>query len=70
MAKLFRPVGFTSSFRIDQIKIVDKIKDKEGNNLVRVFVDSTSHCYELNCLEHEDAAEKTYNDIVKAIEEL
>lgn len=69
MAKLFKPQGFNTAIRIDRINAVDKIKNQDGESVVRVFLAGTGSGYELNFRSYDDAAYKTYEDFVKAMEE-
>ncbi len=69
MAKLFKPQGFNTAIRIDRINAVDKIKNSDGESVVRVFLAGSYSGYEMNFLKYDDAAGKAYEDIVKAMEE-
>lgn len=69
MAKLFKAQGFSTVIRIDRINAVDKIKNEDGEIVVRVFLAGADSRYEMNFLKYDDAAGKAYEDIVKAMEE-
>lgn len=70
MAKLIKIQGFKTAIRVDRIDAVDQIQNAKGEHAVRVFMSGMSDGYTLNFCAYEDLADKCYEDIVKAIEEI
>ena len=70
MAKTLTISGFKVAFRLDRVDAVDRMKNEDGNEIIRIFISGgIEGGYHLNFGVYGDIADRAYEHIIKTLNE-